>query len=294
MKIKVALEWFLNPDHIPLIIANNKGWFRDAGLEVEIIEPKEHYDGFKALREGEIDLAINEPLHLIEQHFDDMLSLGCFFETKGGVMLKKEAITSMLNGEKIKITTPVSNSITNSIGFEILNRYCQKREFGLKRENVEFCETDFYHIKNLKDGFDGAWLCFDNFEGEEAKSENLDVLLIDSNLAKYPNFSALEFYGRKSGYSSNKESFDKFLEIVSKAVTYTKDNLDEAKNLYYEYSKESKSELMDSIIESTSGYLIENIVSDSKKWSDLHKFLVDLKVSNLSEADYRASFLDRD
>ena len=38
-KMTVLLDWFVNPDHGPLIIAQEKGYFADQGLEVEIIAP---------------------------------------------------------------------------------------------------------------------------------------------------------------------------------------------------------------------------------------------------------------
>ena len=33
------LDWFVNPDHGPLIVAQEKGFFADQNLEVEIIAP---------------------------------------------------------------------------------------------------------------------------------------------------------------------------------------------------------------------------------------------------------------
>ena len=29
MKIKIALEWFLNPDHLPFLVAKDKNIFKD-------------------------------------------------------------------------------------------------------------------------------------------------------------------------------------------------------------------------------------------------------------------------
>ena len=31
--IKLGLEWFLNPDHLPLVVALREGYFADAGLD---------------------------------------------------------------------------------------------------------------------------------------------------------------------------------------------------------------------------------------------------------------------
>ena len=38
-KMRVLLDWFVNPDHGPLIIAEENGYFADVGLEVEIVAP---------------------------------------------------------------------------------------------------------------------------------------------------------------------------------------------------------------------------------------------------------------
>jgi ABC-type nitrate/sulfonate/bicarbonate transport system substrate-binding protein len=128
MKINLALEWFLNPDHIPFIVGIKNGYYADVGIELNIITPNEHYDGFNALKKGEIEMAINEPLHLIEQFDENMLSLGNFFETDGGVLLSEQGLQKLLSGQKIKISSPVSNEITNKIAVEILRRYASKKQ----------------------------------------------------------------------------------------------------------------------------------------------------------------------
>ena len=38
-KMTLLLDWFINPDHGPIIIAKEKGYFSDQNLEIEIIAP---------------------------------------------------------------------------------------------------------------------------------------------------------------------------------------------------------------------------------------------------------------
>ena len=38
-RMTLLLDWYVNPDHGPVIIAREKGYFADAGLDVEIIAP---------------------------------------------------------------------------------------------------------------------------------------------------------------------------------------------------------------------------------------------------------------
>ena len=65
-KMTVLLDWFVNPDHGPLIIAQEKGYFADAGLEVEIIAPADPSAPPKLVAAGQADIAISyQPqLHL--------------------------------------------------------------------------------------------------------------------------------------------------------------------------------------------------------------------------------------
>ena len=38
-KITLLLDWFINPDHAPIIVAQEMGYFAEQGLDVEIIAP---------------------------------------------------------------------------------------------------------------------------------------------------------------------------------------------------------------------------------------------------------------
>ncbi|MEO1027123.1 MAG: ABC transporter substrate-binding protein, partial [Pseudomonadota bacterium] len=38
-KMTLLLDWFINPDHGPIIIAEENGYFAEVGLEVEVVPP---------------------------------------------------------------------------------------------------------------------------------------------------------------------------------------------------------------------------------------------------------------
>ncbi len=58
-KLTVLLDWFVNPDHGPLIVAQQKGFFAEAGLEVEMIEPANPNDPPKLVAAGQAELAVS-------------------------------------------------------------------------------------------------------------------------------------------------------------------------------------------------------------------------------------------
>jgi putative hydroxymethylpyrimidine transport system substrate-binding protein len=62
----VLLDWFINPDHAPLFVALERGYFRDVGLEVSFKAPADPNDPPKLVAAGKADIAISyQPqLHL--------------------------------------------------------------------------------------------------------------------------------------------------------------------------------------------------------------------------------------
>ena len=65
-KMTVLLDWFINPDHGPIIVAQEKGYFADQGLEVEIVPPADPSAPPRLVAAGQADLAVSyQPqLHL--------------------------------------------------------------------------------------------------------------------------------------------------------------------------------------------------------------------------------------
>lgn len=291
MKINLALEWFLNPDHIPFIVGIKNGYYADVGIELNIITPNEHYDGFNALKKGEIEMAINEPLHLIEQFDENMLSLGNFFETDGGVLLSELGAQKLLSGQKIKISSPVSNEITNKIAIEILRRYAAKNNVVINPLDMSVEEVDFYHIKNIKEGYDGAWLAFENFEGVEARLCNMPHILINAKNGDFSNFSALSIFTTKNFYNDNQKTVEDFVAATKKAITKAKSDKTATKNAYYDFAKESPTKLMDEIIADTLKRFDDFFDSDAKVQKELLEFFRLIKITNLDYEVFKNAFL---
>lgn len=67
-KLSIMLDWFINPDHGPIILAQQRGYFKEAGLEVEIIAPADPSDPPKMAAAGQVDLAVSYQPQLYLQH----------------------------------------------------------------------------------------------------------------------------------------------------------------------------------------------------------------------------------
>ena len=58
-KLTVLLDWFVNPDHAPLYVALEKGFFKAHGLDVELIAPSNPNDPPKLVAAGQADIAVS-------------------------------------------------------------------------------------------------------------------------------------------------------------------------------------------------------------------------------------------
>lgn len=57
--LTLILDWFVNPNHGPIIVAQELGYFAEEGLEVEVIAPADPTAPPKLVAAGEADLAIS-------------------------------------------------------------------------------------------------------------------------------------------------------------------------------------------------------------------------------------------
>jgi len=64
--LSLMLDWFPNVDHLPIYVAQEKGYFADQGIKVDIITPSETSDALKLAASGNMDLAVSyQPQTLI-------------------------------------------------------------------------------------------------------------------------------------------------------------------------------------------------------------------------------------
>ncbi|MGI9425730.1 MAG: ABC transporter substrate-binding protein [Hyphomicrobiaceae bacterium] len=158
----VLLDWFVNPDHAPLIVAKEHGHFSAAGLEVRLIAPADPNDPPKLVAAGKADLAISyQPqLHL---------------QIEAGLPLRRIAtlVATPLNSLVVLKDGPIKTiadlkgkTIGFSIGgFEdaILGRMLEQN--GLKLSDVKLVNVNFSLSPSIISGnVDGVIGAFRNFE----------------------------------------------------------------------------------------------------------------------------------
>lgn len=71
-KMTILLDWFTNPNHGPLVIAQEQGYFADEGLEVEIVAPADPADPPRMVAADKVDLGLSYQPQLHLQIHEDL------------------------------------------------------------------------------------------------------------------------------------------------------------------------------------------------------------------------------
>ncbi len=65
--LTIVLDWFVNPDHAPLLVAEQHGFFAEQAIAVKIIAPADPADGPKLVAAKQADVAITSQPQLVLQ-----------------------------------------------------------------------------------------------------------------------------------------------------------------------------------------------------------------------------------
>lgn len=291
-RLSIALEWFLNPDHLPLIAARDR--LRAEGWDIQLVIPDDHYDGFQALANGEVDLVVNEPLHLVERRDLRLTAWGCFFATDGGVLMHRAALSKLLAGGTVRIASPVSNPTTDQLCVDILKGWAAQHGLALKGEQIAIETAGFAHVDNLASGHDGAWLAFANVEGVSAQVRGLDTQLITTAEAGVPNFSALELIGAADAPASLCEGIAAFVAAIDAATPELHRDPVAARQLWYGASGEAQSDEGDAIVAASLPRFLAPVRRSAAMWRPMWHYLHTRGGDVVDETAFEAMFTPHD
>lgn len=227
-KLTVMLEWFVNPDHAPLVIAARKGYFKAAGLEVELVPPADPSTVPRLVSAGQADIGVHyQPnLYLDRAAGLPLKRIGTLVETPLNTVtvLADGPIRSLkdLRGKKIGF------SVT---GFEdaMLKRMLESE--GLTLEDVELVNVNFALSPSLIGGKVDATLGgFRNFELTQMRIEGHEGRSFFPEEYGVPIYDELIFVTRDD--LSTDPRLPRFLEAVEQAAIFLTNHPDDAWKIF--------------------------------------------------------------
>lgn len=280
-KVKVILDWTPNTNHTGLYVAKDKGYYKEEGLDVEIIQPSEGAVGnLIAAGKGDFGISYQEDLTYARTS-DNPLPI--------------KAIAAIIQHNTSGFAAPKDKNIKTVKDFEgktyggwgspsekaVLQAIMQKEgaDFN-KLKIVEMGNQDFFAA--TKSNVDFAWI-YEGWTGIEAKLKNIPLDYIEVRKLN-PD---LDYYtpiiiANESTLKDKPELVKKFMKATSKGYEFAMDKPEEAAGILVKNAPEIDKNLA---VESQK-FLKNKYKEDAPRWGEMKasvwngytKFLLDKKL----------------
>jgi putative hydroxymethylpyrimidine transport system substrate-binding protein len=238
-KMTLLLDWFVNPDHGPVILAEELGYFREAGLEVEVIAPADPSDPPKMVAAGRADLAIayQPQLHLQIEEGLPLIRVGTLIATPLNCLLVLEdgpiKSTADLRGRKIGFSVA---GVEEALLSAILGQH------GIALSEVDLVNVNWSLSPALMAGqVDAVIGAYRNFELNQMEIEGVPGRCFFVEEEGVPAYDELI-------YVANPETMDadmirRFLHATERATQYIMNHPDKAWEIFSGTSTELQDRL---------------------------------------------------
>ncbi|MCS6779689.1 MAG: ABC transporter substrate-binding protein [Geminicoccaceae bacterium] len=238
-RLTVLLDWFVNPDHGPLVIAREKGFFREAGLEVELVAPADPNDPPKLVAAGKADIAIGyQPqLHLQVHEGLPLVRIGTLVATplNSLVFLEGGPVRAVadLRGRKVGYSVG---------GFEEALLGAMLERHGLRLSDVRLVNVNFALSAALLSGqVDAVIGAFRNFELAQLALEGRPGRAFFPEEEGVPAYDELVYLVHRDRL--DRPELVRFLDAVERATFWILNRPEEAWAVFSGTAKELQDEL---------------------------------------------------
>jgi len=238
-KMTLILDWFINPDHGPVILAEDLGYFADAGLEVEVVAPADPSDPPKMVAAGQADLAISyQPqLHMQIENGLPLRRVGTLVATPLNCLLVLEdgpvETTADLEGRKVGFSVSGVEEV-------LLSTILAQHDLGL--DDIELVSVNWSLSPSLMSGqVDAVIGAYRNFELNQMEIEGVPGRCFYIEEEGIPAYDELIYVAHAE--RMDKDMLRRFLHATERATQYIMNHPQESWEIFAGTSRELQDEL---------------------------------------------------
>ncbi|GAA6181787.1 MULTISPECIES: ABC transporter substrate-binding protein [unclassified Shimia] len=238
-KMTVLLDWFVNPDHGPIIVAAENGYFAEQGLEVEIVAPADPSAPPRLVAAGQGDLAVSyQPqLHLQIHEGLPLKRVGTLVATPLNclLVLQDGPIKSPadLKGKKVGYSVA---GVEEAVLGAVLGKY------GVSTDDIELVNVNFSLSPSLMSGqVDAVIGAYRNFELNQMDIEGVPGTCFYIEEEGVPSYDELIYVANPETMDADKVA--RFMAATEKATQYIVNNPVKSWEIFAATSTELQDEL---------------------------------------------------
>lgn len=223
-KLTLILDWYVNPDHAPIILAQELGYFADEGLEVEVIAPADPSEPPKLVAAGRADLAVSyQPqLHLQVHEGLPLVRVGTLVATPLNCLMVKAdgpvQILADLKGRKVGYSVS---------GVEEAVLGAMLHSAGLGMDDVQMVNVNWSLTPAVLTGqVDAVIGAFRNFELTQMRLAGTEGRCFFPEEAGLPSYDELIFVANSG--TLDRALVSRFLAAIERGTEYMLNHPEEA------------------------------------------------------------------
>ena len=216
----VALDFYVNPDHVGIYTALDRGYFTDAGLDVRPQVPSDPSAPIKQVAAGRADLAISYEPEVI-------LARDQGLDVVAVAALVNGPLTSLISLPEsgIESTADLAGKTVVTAGIPYQAAYLQTilDRAGVDPESVDQVDVGFNLMQPLISGrADAMFGGFLNVEGVDLAQRGLDPRVVPVNRLGVPAYDELVLVADADRLASDPEPIREFIAALERG-TYAAD-----------------------------------------------------------------------
>ncbi|MCO5731429.1 ABC transporter substrate-binding protein [Rhizobium sp. SSA_523] len=227
-KLSVLLEWFVNPDHAPMVVAQELGYFAEQDLDVSLVAPADPSAVPRLVATSQADIGIHYQPNLYFDHAAGvpLVRFGTLVETP------LNTVTVLADGPIKSLKDLDGKRVGYSVaGFENVMLQRMLASQGVELKNVELVNVNFSLSPSLIGGkVDATVGGFRNFELTQMRLEGHPGIAFFPEEHGVPAYDELIYVTRPELVSDDR--LPRFLQAVEKATIYLTNHPEEGWNLF--------------------------------------------------------------
>ena len=276
-KLKLVLDWTPNTNHTGLYVAMDKGYYKDAGIELEIVQPPE--DGAEVLvASGKADFGIS-----FQDTMAGALSKDSPLPIKAVAAITQHNTSGIMSRKGDGITTPKGlegkKYATWDLPIEkaILKNVVEKDggDFA-KVELIPSTVTDEVSALSTQQ-IDAVWVYY-GWAGISAKEKGFDFdYFAFKDINPTFDYYTPVLITNDDMIKNNSDTVKKFLEATKKGYEFAAGNPQDAAEILLKYAPEIDSKLANASQEYLSTCYIDKDIPwgyiDSERWKNFYRWI---------------------
>jgi putative hydroxymethylpyrimidine transport system substrate-binding protein len=245
----LTLDFYPNPDHVGIYMAQKLGYFREAGLDVKITAPSDPSSPIKQVAAGRTDLAISYEPEVLLAHDKglEVVAVGA---------LVNRPLTSMiwLKKSKIKGVGGLRGKTIATAGIPYQEAFLKTilGRANLSPSDVKPVNVGFGLLPALIGGSAQAMLGgFLNVEGVDLRMRGKDPVVTPVDKLGVPTYDELVLVGRRQSVEEDPEAIRLFIAALDRGTAAAVANPKAATNALLEANHDLEPKLTEAEVKAT-------------------------------------------